>query len=76
MNCANNGCGGVIQWRHLIEYAETECPRRKVSCQYCQLEGGHHFIEGKHKDECAEYPLRSVDIFVVKKWTNVRVDVH
>jgi len=27
-----------------------------VNCQYCQLGGEHQFIEGKHKEECVEYP--------------------
>jgi len=51
------GCGGVIQRRGLTKHVETECPHRKVNCQYCQLGGEHWFIEGKHKEECAEYPL-------------------
>ena len=29
----------------------------KMGCQYCQLRGEHQFIEGKHKEECVEYPL-------------------
>ena len=52
-----SGCGGVMQQRDLVKHVETECPRRNVNCQYCCLIGEHQFIEGKHKEECAEYPL-------------------
>jgi len=52
-----NGCGGVMQRRHLTKHVETKCSRRKLYCQYCQLEGEYQFIEGKHKEECVEYPL-------------------
>jgi len=52
-----SGCGGVIQRRDLTKHIETECPCRKVNCQYCQLGAEHQFIEGKHKEECVEYPL-------------------
>ena len=52
-----SGCGEVIQRQDLTKHVETECPRRKIDCQYCQLRGEHQFIEGKHKEECVEYPL-------------------
>ncbi|XP_065917520.1 TNF receptor-associated factor 5-like [Dysidea avara] len=52
-----SGCGGIIQRRDLTKHVETECPCRKVDCPYCQLRGEHQFIEGKHKEECDEYPL-------------------
>ena len=52
-----SGCGGVIQRRDLPKHVETECPCHKVDCQYCQHRGEHQFIEGKHKEECVEYPL-------------------
>ena len=35
----------------------TECPRRKVNCQYCHDTGEHQFIEGQHKEECPKLPL-------------------
>jgi len=40
-----------------FNHVETECPCRKVNGQYCHLRGEHQFIEEKHKEECAEYPL-------------------
>ena len=52
-----NRCGWIMQRRDLTKHDETECPRRKVNCQYCQLGGEHRFIEGKHKEECVEYPV-------------------
>ena len=52
-----SGCGEVIQRRDLTKHVENECPRHKVVCQYCQLRGEHQFIDGKHNEECVEYPL-------------------
>ena len=52
-----SGCGGVIQRRDLTKHVETECPCHKVDCKYCQLRGEHQFIEGKHKEECVDYPM-------------------
>ena len=52
-----SGCDRVIQRQDLTKHVETECPCRTVDCQYCQLRGEHQFIEGKHKEECVEYPL-------------------
>ncbi|XP_065890865.1 TNF receptor-associated factor 4-like [Dysidea avara] len=51
------GCGGIIQRQDLTKHVETECPCRMVNCQYCQLEGEHQFIKGKHEEKCIEYPL-------------------
>ena len=52
-----SGCGGKMLRRNLTKHVETKCPRRKVNCQYCHLRKEYQFIEGKHKKECAEYPL-------------------
>ena len=38
-------------------HVETECPRRKVNCQYCHDTGEHQFIEGQHKEECPAQPI-------------------
>ena len=55
-NCSNE-CGKMIQRRYLTSHVETECPRRKVNCQYCHDEVEHQFIEGQHKEECPKLPL-------------------
>ena len=52
-----NECGKVIQRQYLTSHVETECPRRKVNCQYCHDTGEHQFIEGQHKEECPKLPL-------------------
>ena len=56
LKCSNE-CGKMIQRRYLISHVETECPRRKVNCQYCHDTGEHQFIEGQHKEECPKLPL-------------------
>jgi len=52
-----SGCSRIIQRRDLTKHVETECPCRKVNCQYCQLGGECQFIEGKHKEDCVNFPL-------------------
>ena len=47
----------MIERRYLTSHVETECPRRKVNCQYCHDTGEHQFIEGQHKEECPKLPL-------------------
>ena len=56
VKCSNE-CGKMIQRQYLTSHAETECPRRKVNCQYCHDIGEHQFIEGQHKEECPKLPL-------------------
>ena len=56
VKCSNE-CGKMIERRCLISHVETECPRRKVNCQYCHDTGEHQFIEGQHKEECPKLPL-------------------
>ena len=50
-------CGKMIERRYLTSHVETECPCRKVNCQYCHDTGEHQFIEGQHKEECPKLPL-------------------
>ena len=56
VNCSNE-CGKMIERQYLTSHVETECPRRKVNCQYCHDTGEHQFIEGQHKEECPKLPL-------------------
>ena len=57
VNCLNE-CGTAYQRQYLTSHVETECPRRKVNCQYCHDTGEHRFIEGQHKEECPKFPLQ------------------
>ena len=56
VKCSNK-CGKMIQRRYLSPHVETECPCRKVNCQYCHHTGEYQFIEGQHKKECSKVPL-------------------
>ena len=56
VKCSNE-CGKMIERRYLTSHVKTECPRRKVNCQYCHDTGEHQFIEGQHKEECPKLPL-------------------
>ena len=56
VKCSNE-CGKMIQRQYLTSHVETECPRRKINCQYCHDTGEHQFIEGQHKKKCPKLPL-------------------
>ena len=56
VKCSNE-CGKMMQRQYLTSHVKTECPRRKVNCQYCHDTGGHQFIVGQHKEECPKLPL-------------------
>ena len=53
VECAHK-CKMTMQRRYLVDH---ECPRRKVNCQYCHINGEWKFIEGKHREECNKFPL-------------------
>ena len=53
-----NYCGETLHRQSMDSHTETLCPRRKIDCQYCQLSGEHHLIEGQHKEECVKLPIR------------------
>ena len=57
IHCPNE-CGECLQRQHLTDHVETECPRRTVSCQYCNDVGEYQFIEGQHKEECPKFPVQ------------------
>ena len=56
VKCSNE-CGKMLQRRYLTSHVETECPHRKVDCQFCHIAGEHQFIEGEHKEQCPKVPL-------------------
>ncbi|XP_065901619.1 TNF receptor-associated factor 4-like [Dysidea avara] len=56
VKCSNE-CGKILQRQYLISHLETECPYRKVDCQYCHTTGEHQFIEREHKQQCPKLPL-------------------
>ena len=57
IHCPND-CGESLQRQYLTSHVETECPRRTVSCQYCNDVGEYQFIEGQHKEECPKFPVQ------------------
>ena len=57
VSCSNE-CGLSLQRQHLRKHLDAECPRNKVTCQYCNTIGEHQFINGQHqKEECPQFPL-------------------
>ena len=53
-----NDCGKILQRQLMDDHVETECLRRQIDCQYCQLSGEYHLIEGQHKEECPKLSMR------------------
>ena len=47
----------MLQQHYLISHVETECPHRKVKCQYCHITGEHQFIEREHATQCPKVLL-------------------
>ena len=75
VKCSNE-CGKMIQRRYLTSHVETECPRRKVNCQYCHDTGEHQFIEGQHKEECPKLHLpcpNKCEVGSVKTWKHKQI---
>ncbi|XP_065901944.1 TNF receptor-associated factor 4-like [Dysidea avara] len=56
VKCSNE-CGKMLQRRYLTSHVETECPHRKIDCQYCDITGEQQFIEGEHKEQCPKLAL-------------------
>ena len=51
-------CSLSLQRKFLDKHVDTECPRSKVTCRYCNTIGERHFINGQHqKEECCKFPL-------------------
>ena len=51
-------CSLCLQRKFLDKHVDTECPRSKVTCRYCNTIGERHFINRQHqKEECSKFPL-------------------
>ncbi|XP_065915323.1 TNF receptor-associated factor 3-like [Dysidea avara] len=57
LKCSNN-CGITLHRQNLTNHVKSECPRRKVVCQYCRITGEHHFVSSEHKDQCPMFPIQ------------------
>ena len=51
------GCGLSIQRQRIFWHVENGCMHRIVNCPHCLTAGEHHFIIGKHKDNCPNFLL-------------------
>ena len=56
VTCYNN-CDKFLQRKRLNDHLENECPRRKVTCQYCHIADEFQYIEGSHMEKCLKFPL-------------------
>ena len=56
VKCSNK-CGKEMQRRYLLDHVETNCRRRRVSCQYCHYSFEHWYLELSHIKVCRKFPL-------------------
>ena len=56
IDCINK-CGEILQRQNLQHHLDNECPKRQVSCQYCQTVATYKDIHGDHIEECPDYPI-------------------
>ena len=56
VNCSNK-CGVSLERRCLSKHIDAECPYSKITCRYCYITGGCHFITGQHQEQCSKFPL-------------------
>ena len=75
IHCSNE-CGECLQRQHLTDHVKTECPRRTVSCQYCNDVGEYQFIEGQHKEECPKFPVQCPNECEIKSLHRDEVEEH
>ena len=53
-----NSCGRMIERRNLTTHAGTECPRRKVNCEYCHdITLEYQLMELLHINKCPKFPI-------------------
>ena len=74
--CCPNDCGESLQRQYLTSHVETECPRRRVNCQYCNDEGEYQFIEGQHKEECPKFPIQCPNKCEIKSIFRDEIEEH
>ena len=50
-------CNAIL-WRKCVnDHLENDCPRRKVSCQYCHITDELQYIKESHMEKCLKFPL-------------------
>ena len=52
------GCAEKLEKYELDEHLKYFCPKRPVTCQYCNEKGEQQFIQEDHKKECPEFPIQ------------------
>ena len=72
-----NECGKMLSSEGLSSHTESECPRRKIDCQYCHDPGEHQFItSSQHKDQCPKFPIRCPNKCKVRGVPRDEMEVH
>ncbi|XP_065883310.1 TNF receptor-associated factor 3-like isoform X1 [Dysidea avara] len=52
-----NDCGTTFKRHCLATHVKRKCPRHKVNCQYCHIEGERQFVRGEHKEQCPKFSI-------------------
>ena len=56
VKCSNK-CTVILQRQFLAYHLKSECPKRRIECQYCHIRNTYKFIEGQHKKICPWFPV-------------------
>ena len=76
VSCINE-CGLSLQRQNLNKHVDIECPRSKVTCQYCSIVRERQFITGKHhEEECPKFPLPCPNKCEIKTVSRENMKVH
>ena len=76
VGCANE-CGLSLQRQNLSRHVDIECPRSKVTCQYCSIIGERQFITGQHhEEECPKLPLPCPNKCEIKTVPRENMEAH
>ena len=75
VHCPND-CGKSLQRQYMTIHVETECPCRRVNCQYCNDVGEYWFIKGQHKEECPKFPIQCPNKCEIKSICRDEVEEH
>ena len=69
-------CGKVFERRYMAVHLQKECPRRKVNCQYCGIQGEYQFIEQTHIQECPKVSIACPNNCTVKGVRREDMEAH
>ena len=69
-------CGEKFKRYQISEHVEYFCPKRPVTCQYCNKLGEHYIIQGEHKKECPEILIQCPNSCEIESLKQKDLEIH